>query len=49
MTEEWICCARSELLPEHKATLERWAVHVLGLVSGRPVNVVTMRNRKRRT
>jgi integrase len=39
---------KSELLPERKAALERWARHVHGLVSEQPDNVVTMRSRKRR-
>jgi integrase len=34
---------KSELLPERRAALERWATHVEGLVSGRPGNVVTLR------
>ena len=36
---------RSELLPERRAALERWASHVEGLVSGRPAKVVPMRKR----
>jgi integrase len=39
---------KSELLPERKAALERWARHVHGLVSEQPDNVVAMRSRKRR-
>ncbi len=35
---------RSELLPERKAALERWAAHVQGLASGRPINVVPLRS-----
>jgi integrase len=31
---------RSQLLPERKMALERWASHVEGLVSGRPAKVV---------
>jgi integrase len=34
---------RSELMPERKAALERWARHVAGLVSGREAKVVPMR------
>jgi hypothetical protein len=30
---------KSEMLPERKAALERWAAHLEGLVSGRPANV----------
>lgn len=33
---------RSELLPERKAALERWAVHVAGIVSKQPSNVVPL-------
>jgi integrase len=33
---------RNQYLPEKKAALERWAVHLQGLVSGRPANVVPM-------
>jgi integrase len=36
---------RSELLPERRAALERWAQHVAGLVEGRPDNVVGIRRR----
>jgi len=35
---------RSELMPERRAALERWAAHVQGLVSGAPANVVPLRN-----
>jgi integrase len=34
---------RSELLPERRAALERWAAHIEGIVSGRPANVVALR------
>jgi integrase len=37
---------KSELLPERRAALERWASHVAGLVSGRPARVVAMRRNK---
>jgi integrase len=37
---------KSELLPERKVALERWAVHVTGLVSAQP-NVVAMRKPRR--
>jgi integrase len=37
---------RSELLPERRAALERWATHVQGLVAARSVNVVSLRGRK---
>ena len=33
---------KSELLAERKAALERWAVHVAGIVSKQPSNVLTM-------
>jgi integrase len=34
---------KSELLPERRAALERWAGHVKGLVAGKPTKVVSMR------
>ena len=34
---------RSELLPERKAALERWAAQVEGIVSGQPGKIVPMR------
>ena len=37
---------RSELLPERKAALERWATHVRGLVVPWPDSVVTLSSRK---
>jgi integrase len=37
---------RSELLPERRAALERWATHVQELVGARPKNVVSLRGRK---
>ena len=37
---------RSELLPERKGALEAWASHVLGLLSVRPANVVSIRKRR---
>jgi integrase len=37
---------RSELLPERKAALERWAAHVHGLVSPQPDNVVAIKRRR---
>jgi integrase len=33
---------RSELLSERRAALERWAVHVMGLISGRPAKVLPL-------
>ena len=30
---------KSELLPERRAALERWAAHVEGLVAGKPMKV----------
>ena len=33
---------RSELMPERRAALERWANHVAGLVEGRPANIVAL-------
>jgi integrase len=39
---------RSELMDERKAALERWASHVGGLVSGRPVKVVSLKQRQRK-
>jgi integrase len=38
---------RSELLPERRAALERWASHVSGIVSGKKNNVVQMRRGKK--
>jgi hypothetical protein len=32
---------KSELLPERRAALERWAAHVEGLVVGKPTKVVS--------
>jgi hypothetical protein len=29
-------------MPERKAALQRWAAHVVGLVKGRPANVVAL-------
>jgi integrase len=34
---------RSELLPERREALERWAAHVEGLVSGRPAKILPLR------
>jgi integrase len=34
---------RSELLPERRAALERWAAHIEGIVSGRSANFVALR------
>jgi integrase len=34
---------RSELLPERRAALERWAAHVAALVSNKPANVTALR------
>jgi integrase len=33
---------KSELLPERRAALERWAAHVAGLVEGKPANVADL-------
>jgi len=33
---------RSELLDERRAALERWSLHVAGLVSGKPANVTQL-------
>jgi hypothetical protein len=33
---------RSELLPERRTALERWAAHVEGLASGSASNVITL-------
>jgi integrase len=38
---------KSELLPERREALERWAVHVAVLVEGRPTNVTPLRWTKR--
>ena len=37
------CLNRSELMPERRAALERWAIHVEGLVSGKAAKVVPIR------
>ena len=37
---------RSELLPERRAALERWATHMQGLVAAQQENVVSLRGRK---
>jgi hypothetical protein len=37
---------RSELLPERRAALERWAAHIEGIVSGRPATVISLRGAK---
>lgn len=34
---------RSELLPERRAALERWAAHVDSLVSGKPAKIIPLR------
>ena len=39
---------RSELLPERRAGLERWASHIEGLVSGKPANVVPLPKGRRK-
>jgi hypothetical protein len=39
---------RSELLPERKAALERWARHVAGIVAPLPENVVSLPRKRRR-
>jgi integrase len=33
---------RSELLPERRAALERWAAHIEALISGRPSKIVPL-------
>ena len=33
---------KSELLPERRAALERWSVHVQGLVSGKPTKIISL-------
>jgi len=38
---------RSELLPERRAALERWAVQVQGIVSGKLANVLPMPRKRR--
>jgi hypothetical protein len=38
---------RSQLLPERKVALDRWAAHVIDLVDGRSAKVVPMRRSKR--
>jgi integrase len=37
---------RSELLPERRAALERWATHLQGLVAARPKNVVSLQGQR---
>jgi integrase len=37
---------RSELIPERKAALERWAAHVEGIVSGRAARIVPLKKRR---
>jgi len=37
---------RSELMPERKAALERWAIHITGLIAGKPANVTPLRKTK---
>jgi integrase len=39
---------RSELLDERRAALERWSLHVAGLVSGKPANVTQLADKKAR-
>jgi integrase len=39
---------RSELMPERRAALERWASHVMGLVAGKAANVVELARQRRR-
>jgi hypothetical protein len=34
---------RSEMLPERRAALERWAAHIEGLISGKAAKVVPIR------
>jgi integrase len=38
---------KSEMLPERKAALERWAKHIAGLVAGKPTNVVRLSKSRR--
>jgi integrase len=40
---------RAAYAPEKKTALERWAAHVQGLVSGKPVNVVSMSGKRGRS
>jgi integrase len=37
---------RSEMLPERREALERWAKHVAGLVAAEPANVVTLARKR---
>jgi hypothetical protein len=39
---------KSELLPERKAALERWSMHVEALVTGRMDNIVALQPRRGR-
>jgi hypothetical protein len=39
---------KSELLPERRVALERWAAHVAGLVAGKPADVVPLQKQHRR-
>jgi integrase len=38
---------KSEMLPERKTALERWAAHLEGLVSGRPANITQLAEKAR--
>jgi hypothetical protein len=40
---------QSELLPERRAALERWAMQVQGIASGKPVNVLPIPRKRRKT
>jgi hypothetical protein len=39
---------KSELLDERRAALDRWSLHVAGLVSDKPANVTQLANKKAR-
>jgi integrase len=39
---------KSELMPERRQALERWAAHVEGIVSDRPANIVAMPSQNKR-
>ena len=39
---------KSQLLPERRVALERWAAHVAGVVSGEPANVVPLKSKRGR-
>jgi hypothetical protein len=39
---------RSELLPDRRGALERWASHIEGIVSGKAADVITLAAGKKR-